>query len=223
MARKILEEIKEILKSVRDLEKRLMSILSELELDTNEKSELSLDSNVIEDLDDSKLLVLLKNKRSKLATEQKVHENQIFSDQELKLLSSVKPTDNETFLKIKGIRAVNSKKYVQHFLPIIRNFLGLTGKIIIRFEEEPKTNSRNRTNNEEKLYQSLKDLRARISREEKSPAYMIFHDSTLNDIVMFKPKTRDDLFNIKGLGISKIDWFGHEILELVEKFFGEEL
>jgi len=67
------------------------------------------------------------------------------------------------------------------------------------------------------LLQSLKDWRLSRAREDKVPAFVIFHDSVLAEISSAKPRTLEALFGIKGIGESKMSRYGDEILRVVAK------
>ena len=53
------------------------------------------------------------------------------------------------------------------------------------------------------------------AKEKKIPAYTIFHDQHLISISNLKPKTKNDLLNISGVGPSKLDKYGEEVLQIV--------
>ena len=60
-------------------------------------------------------------------------------------------------------------------------------------------------NNQQSLIDSLKQYRLNLSKEMNVPAYVIFHDKTIVDIINAQPKSIDELHNMKGLGPSKIN------------------
>ena len=49
------------------------------------------------------------------------------------------------------------------------------------------------------------------------PAFVIFNDETLLDLVEVQPTNLDELLKIKGIGPVKAERYGKEILELVSK------
>ena len=78
-------------------------------------------------------------------------------------------------------------------------------------------NSESELSEEEKIiYNKLKDWRADKAREAQLPAYIIFHNTHLMSIARHKPCTLDDLENVNGIGKSKVEKFGIEILEVLE-------
>ncbi|HTR16206.1 MAG TPA: DNA helicase RecQ [Acetobacteraceae bacterium] len=67
------------------------------------------------------------------------------------------------------------------------------------------------------LFESLRNWRAQEAREQKVPAYVIFHDSALRDIAAAHPRTLAELGQIKGVGASKLDRYGASVLAVLEK------
>ena len=45
------------------------------------------------------------------------------------------------------------------------------------------------------LFDALRDVRLRLARERGVPPYVIFHDTTLKEMVERRPKTIDDIIN----------------------------
>jgi ATP-dependent DNA helicase RecQ len=50
------------------------------------------------------------------------------------------------------------------------------------------------------------------------PPYVIFHDTTLRDMVLRRPKTFDDLNEIYGVGAKKAADFGDAFLDAIRTF-----
>jgi ATP-dependent DNA helicase RecQ len=71
---------------------------------------------------------------------------------------------------------------------------------------------------DEQLFEALRAVRLRIARERHVPPYVIFHDTTLRDMVQRRPKTIDDLENVYGVGAKKAADFGDEFLEAIRTF-----
>jgi ATP-dependent DNA helicase RecQ len=67
----------------------------------------------------------------------------------------------------------------------------------------------------EKLFEILRAERTRLAKEQRVPAYVIFHDSTLAAIATARPKTLDELRAIPGMGKTKLDRYGPAILAAV--------
>lgn len=62
----------------------------------------------------------------------------------------------------------------------------------------------------------IKDWRRQYAKERDLPAFIVFGDRTLRDLANKNPKSLDELNNIYGLGPSKIETFGAELLKVFE-------
>jgi ATP-dependent DNA helicase RecQ len=68
------------------------------------------------------------------------------------------------------------------------------------------------------LFDVLRDVRLRLARERDVPPYVIFHDSTLRDMVTRRPKTIDELHGVYGVGAKKAADFGDAFLDAIRTF-----
>ena len=62
-------------------------------------------------------------------------------------------------------------------------------------------------------FNALRIWRANTAREQNVPAYVIFHDSTLRAIATNAPEDMDELARIPGIGASKLDRYGEDVLQ----------
>jgi DNA helicase II / ATP-dependent DNA helicase PcrA len=62
------------------------------------------------------------------------------------------------------------------------------------------------------LYETLKEWRLETARAEEKPAYVIFHNSTLAEIVRRAPRTREELAAVPGVGPAKLERYGDAVL-----------
>ena len=69
-----------------------------------------------------------------------------------------------------------------------------------------------------KLFDALRDVRTRIARERGVPPYVIFHDTTLQQMAARRPKTIDDLYDIYGVGAKKATDFGDAFLDAIRTY-----
>ena len=69
----------------------------------------------------------------------------------------------------------------------------------------------------EKIMNNLKAWRKRKADDLNIAPYMIFGDKTLLDLAAKKPKNRNDLLNIYGIGRVKAEEFGRSILQIIEE------
>jgi DNA helicase-2/ATP-dependent DNA helicase PcrA len=65
----------------------------------------------------------------------------------------------------------------------------------------------------------LKEWRLSVSRAADVPAFVIFNDETLLNLLEVKPTNLDELLKIKGIGPVKAERYGKEILELVSRHY----
>jgi ATP-dependent DNA helicase RecQ len=70
--------------------------------------------------------------------------------------------------------------------------------------------------NEDPLWQALKAKRTALAREQGVPPYVIFHDSTLLEILNRKPQTLTEMAQISGVGQAKLAKYGDAFLQVVE-------
>ena len=69
-------------------------------------------------------------------------------------------------------------------------------------------------------YQSFEDYccvrwRFKKANAQRVPAYMIFNDATLGELARVKPRTHEELLDIKGIGPSKARRLGKETLSII--------
>jgi len=67
------------------------------------------------------------------------------------------------------------------------------------------------------LYAVLKKWRLETAKAEERPAYVIFHNSTLAEIVRRAPRTRQELAEVPGVGPAKLERYGDEVLSVITK------
>ena len=67
----------------------------------------------------------------------------------------------------------------------------------------------------ESLFDRLREWRKNIATERGVPAYVIFHDSTLQAIAHEKPTNMAGLSRIAGLGERKLAQYGEQILTVI--------
>jgi len=68
------------------------------------------------------------------------------------------------------------------------------------------------------LWLLLKEKRTELAKAQGVPPYVIFHDSTLLEMVNLKPTNLDELARISGVGQAKLDRYGEAFLEVINEF-----
>jgi ATP-dependent DNA helicase RecQ len=69
---------------------------------------------------------------------------------------------------------------------------------------------------DEELWQRLRTWRLEQAQAQEVPAFVIFHDATLRRIAALRPANLDELASIKGIGPSKLEKYGQEVLRIVK-------
>ena len=67
------------------------------------------------------------------------------------------------------------------------------------------------------LFEALKEARRAFATEKKVPAYVVFPDRTLLDMVHLKPETRGQMAMVHGVGSAKLEAYGEAFLEVVRR------
>jgi ATP-dependent DNA helicase RecQ len=68
---------------------------------------------------------------------------------------------------------------------------------------------------DEELWQRLRAWRLEQAQAQEVPAFVIFHDTTLRRIAALRPANLDELASVKGIGPSKLEKYGQEVLRIV--------
>lgn len=69
------------------------------------------------------------------------------------------------------------------------------------------------------LFERLRSWRGEKARQQKVPAYVVLHNSHLEEISARKPRTVQELGSVKGVGLRRAARYGEELLALIN---GEE-
>ena len=65
------------------------------------------------------------------------------------------------------------------------------------------------------IYDTLKRWRLETAKSEEKPAYVIFHNSTLAEIVRRAPRSREELAAVPGVGPAKLERYGDDVLAVL--------
>ncbi|BCN32770.1 DNA helicase RecQ [Anaeromicropila herbilytica] len=98
-------------------------------------------------------------------------------------------------------------------IPLLKNETSLTIQVA---KQEKKVHADN------SLLNKLKEIRSQIAKKEGYPPYVIFHDSTLIEMSIQKPKTLDELGEIKGVGENKRIKYGRIFLDVLLEYENPE-
>lgn len=68
------------------------------------------------------------------------------------------------------------------------------------------------------LFEELRVLRKRIADEREVPPFVVFGDTSLQQMAYYYPQSRETFSNISGVGASKLIRFGDDFIELIETY-----
>lgn len=85
-------------------------------------------------------------------------------------------------------------------------------------EESPDRTPAIAKSYDEKLFELLKNLRKKIAKERNLPPYVIFQDPSLEEMATTYPTTKEEMAQVNGVGMGKVNKFGAEFLEVIEKY-----
>jgi ATP-dependent DNA helicase RecQ len=68
------------------------------------------------------------------------------------------------------------------------------------------------------LRELLREWRRETSNEQNVPAYVVMHDTTLDEICRVHPATIGDLLHVTGIGARKAEMYGRQILGVLNRF-----
>jgi ATP-dependent DNA helicase RecQ len=101
----------------------------------------------------------------------------------------------------------------------------LRGETPLRFREDPKgpiavsrksAKARVVAEEDRELWDALRTCRQSFANEHNVPAYVIFHDKTLHEMLQYRPQTEAAMLDISGVGQTKLDRFGDEFLSVLQ-------
>ena len=112
-----------------------------------------------------------------------------------------------------------SLKLTEQCRPLLRGEQNIELRKITQ-QEKQKQKSHNKTSNlracDVTLYEALRSLRLRLANEQGVPAYVIFHDQTLQDMARLRPEDETALRYINGVGERKLERYGQAFLEEIK-------
>ncbi len=67
------------------------------------------------------------------------------------------------------------------------------------------------------LWNALRECRRIIAQERGVPPYIIFHDSTLQEMAEFRPQSLDEFSQLSGVGEKKLEQYGRAFLQVISE------
>src|SRR5713101_7866920 len=68
------------------------------------------------------------------------------------------------------------------------------------------------------LNEYLREWRRNIAKEKGIPAFVVLHDSALEDLCLVEPSNLQELRRVSGFGEKKVEMYGKEILDVLRRF-----
>jgi superfamily II DNA helicase RecQ len=68
------------------------------------------------------------------------------------------------------------------------------------------------------LREHMREWRRNTAREQGLPAFVVLHDSSLDELCRVSPRTLDELRGVTGFGERKTELYGRQILEALSRF-----
>ena len=68
------------------------------------------------------------------------------------------------------------------------------------------------------LFETLRDLRTRMATQRGVPAFVIFHDATLQQMALHFPRSPDSFSRISGVGAAKLEQYSEEFLAVIREY-----
>jgi ATP-dependent DNA helicase RecQ len=128
--------------------------------------------------------------------------------------------------KFAGERVCRHQALVGHFGEVIEPCGSAcdvcSGQSVVSVTMKPvkrvaSTDEKNGSDQDERLLERLKRVRRKLADERKVPAYVIFSDATLLELVRVRPQTLADMIRVFGVGPAKLERYGRHFLQEIRR------
>ncbi len=156
----------------------------------------------------------------------------VFENRTARELATYRPTTEEALQQIWGIGERRAAWFGADLLEIIEEWerdhpdapsppaLERTHRAPAPPSDPSLAEALERVRPDDPLYVALRTWRMERARAEGSPAFTIFSDRTLRELVAAQPQTLEALHRIWGLGDARIQRFGDELIEVIRAHEG---
>lgn len=184
--------------------------------------QVNIESNRTESNDLFEKLRLL---RQEIAQEEKKAPYMIFGDGTLREMSIKYPISKEEILEISGVGEIKYERYGEKFIEIIKTYIienNIEKEIAVEKEEpEEIEDDYFEVNSNKELLERLIKVREGFAKKLNLPVQMILSKNSLKEISGRYPNTLEKLKDIGGVGPKKIEAYGHQIVEEVDRYITE--
>jgi ribonuclease D len=189
------------------------------EIEPNELNAIDKSNEVIEveielsesDNELAQKLKLYRNEKAKEEGYSGLKYHYVFSGSTISNLVEKKPETIEQLFEIKGLGEVKINKYGNDVLKLIQEHV-LNGN-----DKNEISHDEFNIDRENEIRTQLKKFRIETAKIEKIKPFMIFKDEQIEELIKAKPRTKDQLLEVKGFGEIKVEKYGEGILNIIDK------
>ena len=148
----------------------------------------------------------------------------------LKSVSLDKLPQISRLLQMKEYIYKSSSEYpILQIGPNAERLLNGEEKIMLREQKKEASKKKNTTRRKEvshmarsnSIFDRLRRVRLDLAREEKVPPYLIFSDRTLVEMCQKMPSSEEEMLQISGVGMHKLEKYGDAFLSVIRAFSEE--
>ena len=185
--------------------------------------EVNIESNRIEINDLFEKLRLL---RQEIAQEERKAPYMIFGDGTLREMSIKYPITKEEILEISGVGEIKYERYGERFIDIIKDYVienNIEKEVAVdKNQAEEIEDDYFEVNSDKELLERLIKIRSDFAKKLNIPVQMILSKNTLKEISGRYPDTLEKLKDIGGIGPKKIETYGQQIVEEIDRYIIEK-
>lgn len=122
-------------------------------------------------------------------------------DQQIYLRKNISSTSN---IKPKTVKKKTAKKTAK--------------KASKKKAKKKKTPKKEYTGAEPALFETLRELRAKLAKQKRTKPFKIFPDRTLEELIEFRPQSIDELESVYGLGPKRLKRYGQILIDAINEF-----
>jgi ATP-dependent DNA helicase RecQ len=119
------------------------------------------------------------------------------------------------------MEAYGSLRLTESSRPVLRGEQALHLRKFVKLSKSKtknrKTSAASNKLADDTLWQALRKLRTELAEQQGVPAYVIFHDATLMEMVERQPQTLAQLSDVSGVGERKLDAYGDAFLGVIQQ------
>jgi superfamily II DNA helicase RecQ len=157
---------------------------------------------------------------------------QILNQESISQIVSLLPKDQATLMTVSGFTPMKWARFGQELLSIVKQYIQETSIFGSEqydqedgmydqgnmYEEHHQEQHHHVTQDlQSELRTKIKTFRSLKAKEDHVPAYVVFHDSVVEQLVLHRPTTKEDFLKIQGLGPAKWAKYGPSILEIIQE------